>query len=106
MGSLNVRRLQFVAGCFCLVMAGTSRLVAQELSPSKDLFHCDFESQDWWREWGLREPPPRVDVVHADSQRRFQPHDGKALRVRIDQGGHYGVSMQYGFAKRLGREPE
>ncbi len=92
-----------------LVFMGTfsSRLVAQdEVSSSEVIFHCDFETPTWWREWGLREAPQRVDAVDEDSQRKFQPHAGKALRVRVDQGGHYGVSLQYRFAQRLGSEPE
>ena len=39
-------------------------------------------------------------------KRKFEPHDGKALRIRVEQGGHYGVSLAYEFAKRIGTEPE
>ena len=100
-------RLQLVAQCSLIVGAMSSTLIAQEEEiPSDVIFHCDFESPQWWREWGLREAPQRVDTVDEDALRKFQPLAGKALRVRVDQGGHYGVSLQYRFAERLGSEPE
>jgi len=45
-------------------------------------------------------------LTAADPERRFQPLDGKALRIRVDRDGHYGLSLQYRFKKRLGWEPE
>jgi hypothetical protein len=100
-------RLLLVVHWIVFICTLSSRLVAQdEVSPSEVIFHCDFETPTWWREWGLREAPRRVDAVDEDSQRKFQPHAGKALRVRVEQGGHYGVSLQYRFAKRQGSEPE
>lgn len=106
---MRILTARFLLAIHSLTFIGllSSRLVAQdEASPSDVIFHCDFESPNWWREWGLREAPHRVDAVDEDSQCKFQPHAGKALRVRVDKGGHYGVSLQYRFAKRLGSEPD
>ena len=73
---------------------------------AESLFHCDFESDQWFKEWGASKTPPRVELVSIDSERRFAPLRGRALRVRIDQGGHYGLSLQYPFKELLGYEPE
>lgn len=90
-----------------LVGAISASLSAQDGLKSSDvIFHCDFESETWWDEWGLRDSPKRVDAVEEDPRREFKSHDGKALRIRVEEGGHYGVSLQYQFAKRLGSEPE
>ena len=62
-------------------------------NPSGIVFRCDFESKTWWQEWDRSEPPKRTATVAADTQLKFEPHDGKALRIRVDQGGHYGVSL-------------
>lgn len=83
----------------------SSTAVAQD-TKERLIFECDFESDDWWREWGLSKSPPRADTVEEDPGRRFLPHDGRALRVRVDQGGHYGVSLDYRFAEHQGQEPE
>jgi hypothetical protein len=69
-------------------------------------FHCDFDSDAWVSQWGLKKAPERVDLVSADPERKFEPLRGKALRVRIDRGGHYGLSLEFPFKKRLGYEPE
>ncbi len=90
-----------------LVGALSTSLPAQDVSNSSDvIFQCDFESETWWNEWGLRDSPKRADAVDEDRQREFESHDGKALQIRVDEGGHYGVSLQYRFAKQLGDEPE
>lgn len=81
-------------------------LSAAEATPADLLFRCDFESDQWFKEWGNSQTPPRVELVSADAERKFAPLRGQALRVRIDQGGHYGLSLQYAFKKRLGYEPE
>lgn len=90
-----------------LVAGQTAVLSADEpKADSEVLLRCDFESDDWWRTWGERESPKRVDLVANSSQFGFEPFDGRALRIRIDQGGHYGLSLAYRFSKQLGWEPE
>jgi len=93
--------------------AGAPCLRAEERSenratpPAADVvFSCDFESETWYRAWGTSRTDERVDTVAADSARRFEPLEGKALRIRVDRGGHYGTSIQFNFRKRLGEEPE
>lgn len=98
--------IAFLTGLACLC-SYQKPLIAQESSQTKQvLFQCDFEQEQWWRAWGLREAPQRVAAIEADDTLGFEPHDGRALRVRVDQGGHYGASLEYRFAKQLGREPE
>ena len=81
--------------------------IARERSKEpKVLFECNFEGRDWWREWGLRKAPQRIDAIDSDKKLQFQRHKGRALRIRVDKGGHYGASLEYRFAKRLGSEPE
>ncbi|MFC1596845.1 polysaccharide lyase [Planctomycetota bacterium] len=85
---------------------GSTRSSEAAPRPGESLFHCDFDSAEWFKEWGLATTPKRVDQVSDDSKRGFEPLRGKALRVRIDSGGHYGLSMAFAFKKRLGYEPE
>lgn len=70
------------------------------------LFTCDFESATWWEEWGLSERDPHTLTVASDAQRKFEAHRGKALRIRVDEGGHYGASLAYHFRERTGAEPD
>lgn len=70
------------------------------------LFKCEFESEDWFHEWGLQQPPKRCEAIESDDSLQFQPHSGRALRVRVDEGGHYGLSLEFRFAKQLKQEPE
>lgn len=74
--------------------------------PSAPLFKCDFESPQWYQDWDLDAPPRNTDTVEDDPDRGFTARDGKALRIRVQEGGHYGTSLQYRFAKQLGEEPE
>jgi predicted amidohydrolase len=65
----------------------------------------DFESDDWRKDWsgGQR---ATVSVVREDAERGFEPLLGKALRIKVAKGGHYGASLQYRFKDRTGSEPE
>jgi hypothetical protein len=45
-------------------------------------------------------------VVNEDKDRGFEPLQNKALRIRVDKGGHYGASLDYDFKKKTGSEPE
>jgi len=70
------------------------------------LFFCNFESDTWYEEWGMRRRDEHAGVIAADPRRKFRPLQGKALRIKVDQGGHYGLSVQFRFKKQLGEEPE
>ena len=74
--------------------------------PSPVVFQCDFDSETWPQQWGLSAAPQRTQLVDADAERKFQPLKGSALRVHVEQGGHYGLSLTFPFKKRLGYEPE
>ena len=80
--------------------------IRRQAKPADIIFRCDFESKTWWQEWDRSELPKRTETVASDTKLQFEAHDGKALRIRVDQGGHYGVSLAYKFAKRTGMEPE
>jgi len=112
-GSRNSVAWKPLLGLWLVACAGVPCLRAEERSdsqgtpPTADMvFSCDFESETWYRAWGMSRADERVDTVSADSARRFEPLEGKALRVRVDRGGHYGTSIQFNFRKRLGKEPE
>ncbi len=76
-------------------------------APSADvLFSCTFESDSWFKEWGLRAADPHTALVAEDADLKFEPFRGKALRIKVDRGGHYGVSIPFAFQKRVGFEPE
>jgi hypothetical protein len=70
------------------------------------LFTCDFESPEWYREWGLEAPEKGTETVASDPDLKFEPFQGRALRVRVPEGGNLGSNLHYDFAKRLGYEPE
>ena len=77
------------------------------LSSAADLpFECDFESANWFESWGLRAATRNTASVDRDPARKFAPHRGKALRIKLEKGGHYGTSLEYRFKKTIGSEPE
>lgn len=73
---------------------------------AKPVFVCDFESEDWLKEWGRDSIGPTVSTVSSDRSRKFEPLDGKAMRVQVRKGDFYGLSLTYPFKKMLGEEPE
>lgn len=89
-----------------LAVAALAIATAGEPRPSGVVFTCDFESPEWYTAFGLREAPPTLDIVDSDPERRFTPHRGKALRVRIPKGGNLGSNLQFAFQSRTGAEPE
>jgi len=106
MKSLIVMFAAIVIGaCGCWALAA-SRGEAQLANRQDVLFTCDFESPEWYREWGLTAPEASTDTVSSDPDRKFAPLQGRALRVRVPEGGNLGSNLQYVFAKRLGYEPE
>ena len=70
------------------------------------VFSCDFESDKWFEQFGMSKNPARVDAVSSDPTRKFEPLSGKAIRIKVDRGGHYGASIMYRFKEQLGAEPE
>ena len=70
------------------------------------IFFCDFEAKDWYREWGARAKPKNGETVEKDDALKFEPFAGRALRVAVTKGGHYGISLTFNFKKQTGAEPE
>ena len=97
-----------VAGLSAAVafFAVASRGEPQHTGRQDVIFSCDFESADWFREWGLEKPEDGTGTVDEDPVLKFEPLKGRALRVRIGQGGNLGSNLQFRFAKRTGSEPE
>ncbi len=67
---------------------------------------CDFELENWYKNWRLNHKDKHIAIISTDRERKFTPHNGKALRIRVDQGGHYGTSIGYKFKDQTGMEPE
>jgi hypothetical protein len=100
---------RIAAACILTVVlaAPAAASGAPAAKPSgKILFSCDFESDGWYKDWSVRKPDERTETVAADPDLKFQPLRGKALRIKVERGGHYGTSLQYNFRKQLGEEPE
>lgn len=99
--------------CACLIVSCSTRFGAaqqrevRETTPPPDiLFVCDFESDDWYRQWGADRKLVHTDTVTADAARKFESLQGKALRIKVERGDHYGASLQFSFGKHRGAEPE
>jgi hypothetical protein len=101
----------------CLVPVGALAVVGAlaGIAPAREsglrnrtdiVFTCDFESPEWYREWGLDKPESGTDTVAEDPTLKFEPFQGRALRVRIKEGGNLGCNLNYKFKKRDGEEPE
>jgi hypothetical protein len=90
----------------CLAAFAVSASISASPATSDTIFTCDFESDSWYKEWDARTKDPHAETVAADPDLKFEPLQGKALRVKVDQGGHYGVSLSYRFKDRIGAEPE
>lgn len=105
---MTVDRFLVLTGAAAVALCGL-QLAAQgqgEKQVGDLLFCCDFEADEWWHAWGEREMPSRTATISSDPKLGFAPQSGKALRVRVDKGGHYGVSLAYRFEERIGEEPE
>ena len=65
------------------------------------LYFTSFESGDWITAWS--------DTGQRDNYRIAeppQPFDGKALEIRIQKGGHYGIAPHFRFKDHLGEYPQ
>ncbi len=87
-----------------LVCGLAAQAKKQEQEPAP--FTCGFEKDDWWRAFGMKKAPARCQLVRTDPERGFEPRSGRALRIRVDKGGHYGASILYRFKQQLGSEPD
>jgi hypothetical protein len=100
----------FFIGCLaflvCTAFGGQTVNPDPSTDPDPLLFSCDFESPSWYEQWGRNNPPRNTSTVDSDPERRFVPLDGNALRIRVEEGGHYGTSLQFKFLEQLGFEPE
>ena len=52
---------------------------------SSVIFATDFESEQWNTEWAYAGVKEKIDTVETDATRKFQPYNGKALRVKISK---------------------
>ncbi len=73
--------------------------------PAVYLF-SDFEADDWGSAWGRGADAATLAPVAEDAERRLEPLQGRALRVRIPKGTNTGMNVEYLFAKQAGAEPE
>jgi len=85
---------------------GSPRLEPGLAGRNDIIFFCDFESDNWWKEWGERRQPKNGDNPNEDLSNKFEPFQNKALRIKVEQGGHYGISLSFNFKKEIGEEPE
>ncbi len=105
-----MRPLSYYSLVTTIVISATGLLQtsqAEEARPQSNadsvLLSCNFEQNDWWRRWGLREHPRNTSVVSV-----LGPHGGsdRVLQVVVRQGEHMGTSFAYKFRQQLGEEPE
>lgn len=72
------------------------------LAGRKDvLLFCGFETDDWWRAWGMQKPPDNTSLV--DGEGAFK---GRSLKVTVRRDEHMGTSFAYKFRQQTGAEPE
>lgn len=103
------RRMKYAAATLVIGLPLLMAIVigestSDEIGPV--LFQCDFESETWWKDWGEKTLDTHATTVTTDVERKFEPHRGRALRIAVDQGGHYGLSLSFRFQRQLGHEPE
>ncbi|HJN07588.1 MAG: DNRLRE domain-containing protein [Pirellulaceae bacterium] len=68
------------------------------------IFFTDFQSARWAEEWTFA--AGKLDTVANDSQRRFEPFQAKAVRVKIAQGSTSAMNVGYKFREETDSEPE
>ena len=99
--------LAAVACAACAWAADNAETAEPAVKDRQDIvFACDFEAEDWYTQFGMPKAPGRTALVDADPALGFEPLSGKALRIKVEAGGHYGTSIVYAFRKHAGAEPE
>jgi len=68
------------------------------------IFAARFESEDWSDAWTYA--AGSLEPVAADPKHRFEPLQGRALRVKMAEGSNGAMNVTYKFMKETGREPE
>lgn len=103
----TMRRVNLIMAVAAVIQIQSVPAQQPPAPPKGDVvFSCNFESPDWYKEWGERTKDVHTDTVAEDPTLKFEPLRGKALRVKVDQGGHYGASLSFRFKQRTGEEPE
>ncbi len=90
-------------------IAGLAAKYIDDKGIAKDpnvIFATDFESEDWQNEWTYAGKRGVIDTVAQDEARKFEPLQGKALRVRIAKGATGALNTLYKFKPKAGSEPE
>ncbi|MBN1444211.1 MAG: DNRLRE domain-containing protein, partial [Planctomycetes bacterium] len=70
------------------------------------IFFADFESETWADGWTHVAPRGALDTVDADAERKFEPLDGKALRVKLAEGENTALNTLLKLREKTGGEPE
>jgi hypothetical protein len=70
---------------------------------SETLVSSDFETADWWKAWGMKEPAATLSLVEGEAAFGGR---GKSLKVTIPKGQNTGANFHYRFRERVGSEPE
>ncbi len=70
------------------------------------VFATDFESEKWNDQWTYAGKMEVIDTVSEDAERKFEPLDDKALRVKIAKGSTGALNTLFKFQKETGNEPE
>jgi hypothetical protein len=65
-----------------------------------------FDAANWRGPWTHVRETGTFDVVAADPDLKFLPLSGRALRINVAKGDHFGLDMDYAFARQKGGEPE
>ena len=66
----------------------------------------DFESNNWGDDWSFGTDAGTLDTLLSDPGRLFEVLKGSALRVKVAEGTHYGMSVGFNFTEKIGHEPE
>lgn len=109
-GEIGVFRLDPpVAAAATPATAGIASRYPQDRGIGRDsdvLMATGFESPSWRTNWSYVSGASHIAVIDRDETRRFEPLLGKALRVEIPKGDHFGLDMGFDFKDKLGYEPE